>query len=266
MVALPFAVIPTPLGEVTSGNELAANPASHLGEFAAVGMTWRSSGATGVWARGDFGSAKPVDFLSMVAANALPGTTIRLRLGDSQAAVDGTASYDSGAIAFINPSVTRENGLYHSHLEMPSVQTRRWWRIDIGGHTGDFEAAAAILGQRLTPANYYSPGWSRGAEDLGSIEISRWGVAGEEPGLIFRTINFRFGWMSEVDFETKFLPLIEKLGKRGVAFWCFDPIASTYRQAKTYLGWLRNSLVATHSQNTPAGVRYEQEFDILSMI
>jgi hypothetical protein len=146
------------------------------------------------------------------------------------------------------------------------VQTRRWWRIDIGGHTGDFEASMAILGQRLIPANYYSPGWSMGVEDLGNVEITRWGIPAEEDGLIFRSLSFRLGWMSEVDFETKFRPLSEKLGKRGVALWCFDPSPSPYRQAKTYLGWVRNSLVATHSINTPAGIKYEQEFDILSMI
>lgn len=266
MPALPFAVIPTELGAVTSGNETAAAPASHLGEFKDMGMVWRSSGSSSLWARGDFGSAKSVDFMALLSANAQPGTTIRLRLGASQAAVDGTAGYDSGALPFIDPAISRDDGLYHSHLEIGSVQTFRWWRIDIGGHTGDFEAAVLVLGEKRQPANYYNPGWSFGIEDLGDIDFSRWGVVEEQPGLVFRTLNFRLGWLAEEDYETKFRPLVERLGKRGVALWCFDPTPSPYRQAKTYFGWMRNAVAATHSANTPSGIRYDQEYDILSMI
>jgi len=264
-IALPFCVVPTPLGTVTTGNELAEKPAAHLGEFKASGLAWGSSGNSNLWVRGNFGSAKPINFVSVMAANAQSGTSIRVRLGDTQAEVDGTADYDSGLLPFISPPITRDDGLYHSHLELPSLQTEQWWRIDIGSHSGDFEASMLIMGQKLTPANFYEPGWERGVEDLGDLEISPYGVASEQPGLIFRTLSMRFGWMSEADYETMFRPLIEALGKRGVAYWCFDPASSTYRQAKSYLGWLRNALVATHSRNTPSGVRYQQQFDLLSM-
>lgn len=265
-IALPFCVVPTALGTVTTGNERTEKPATNLGEFKAPGLTWSSNGNSNLWIRGNFGSAKPVNFVSILAANAIPATTIRVRLGDTQAEVDGTADYDSGTLAFISPSITREDGLYHSHLELPSLQTEQWWRIDIGSHTGDFEAAMLVMGQKLTPANWYNPGWQRGVEDLGDIDFTRFGVVEEAEGLIWRTLLFRMGWMSEADFETMFRPLIEKLGKRGVAYWCFDPTSSAYRQAKSYFGWLRNALVATHSRDTPAGIKYEQEFDILSMI
>lgn len=264
-IAYPFAVIPLDLGTVSTGNERAEKPAAHLGEFKAPGMVWGSSGASNVWVRGNFGTAKPIDFVSVMSANAIPATTIRVRLGDTQAEVDGTADYDSGVLPFISPSITRTDGLYHSHLEIGSVQTEQWWRVDIGSHTGDFEASMLVMGQKLTPANYYSPGWARGVEDLGTIDFGRWGVVDEQDGLIWRTLNFRLGWLSEADYETKFGPLEELLGKRGVALWCFDPTSSIYRQRKTYIGWLRNALVATHARDTPAGIRYDKEFDILSM-
>lgn len=434
MPSLPFAVIPAPLGTVASGNERTTNPASHLGEFDAIGMTWRSNGSGNLWARGDLGASSPViDFASVVAANAVAGTLWRIRLGASQTAVDGTPSisdlaalanqsmtlldtttrehraqksggaaegwdsfgssfasypgdfvarirpkqansnlivgllpsssltaitnfshniilrssgiaeagastalhdvalgayatdsywflervgtdlyirkggtgsvetstvahrftgvtgtanlgvaigsmgarvdliykedfYDSVYQTFISPSIERPDGLYTSHFELPFARGHRWWRLDVIGHTGDFEAAALVLGKRLTPANYYSPGWTRGIEDLGSFDMTRWGIADAEPGLIFRTLDFRLGWQTEADFETLFQPLMQKLGKRGVALWCFDPTSSVYRQSKTYLGWMRGALAATHSTQTPAGIRYEQEFDILSMI
>ena len=305
MPTLPFAVIPTPLGTIATGNERAEKPASHLGEFKAPGMTWKSNGNSNLWIRGDFGTAKPIDFVSMLAANALPGTTFRINLASTQTDVDGPGfraisdngntttvnlsgpysvektsgadgaynasavslasisgdfvlrikpvttnkdmffgvntdpltdntnssidraiyfpgnpalgarvwengvqlftgpaystsqywfirrigstitylvgtstdvdeatlvytgasssaamhfdsaisglngkaevyfthgGYDSGEVPFINPSITREDGLYHSHIELPKKVSQRWWRIDISGHTGDFEA------------------------------------------------------------------------------------------------------------------------------
>ncbi|PZU59847.1 MAG: hypothetical protein DI547_05055 [Sphingobium sp.] len=264
MAALPFACIPLPLGTIATGNETAAKLALHLGEFAYIGMTWRSAGNANLWIRGDFGSARDVDFVSLLSANALPGTTIRVRLGDTQAAVDGTAAYDSGALSFISPGITREDGLYHSHLELPSLQTRRWWRIDIGGHTGDFEAAKLVLGKKVVPSRYYSAGFEFGVEDLGEISLNRWGVPDESQGLIFRTLRFTLGWITEAEYETSWRPLAEKLGKRRVAHWCFDPAATTYRQARTYFGWLSDAPYATGGVNKPG--TFSQDFVVNSMI
>lgn len=264
MAQLPFVVAPLALGTVATGNELSYKPASHLGEFKDIGMTWKSSGASNLWVRGDFGSAKAVDFVALLSANAVSATTIRIRLGDSQANVDGAASYDSGAQTFISPSITREDGLYHSHWQLPSLQTRRWWRIDIGSHTGDFEASILVLGKRITPARYYSAGFETGVQDQGTLEFGRWGVVNEETGLILRTLRFELGWVTEAEEYGSFAPLAEKLGKRGFALWCFDPTSSVYRQQKTYFGPVTEHLYAAGGKFAP-GV-YAREFSVLSII
>lgn len=142
----PFFVIPLALGTIVAGNAQLGNPVFNLNRAKAIGLTWKTAGNTNVWARGNFTAARSIDFMALIAANALPGTLIRLRLGTTQAEVDGVAPYDSTALAFISPSITRTDGLYHSHLELPSVITATWWRIDITGHTGDFEAATLVLG------------------------------------------------------------------------------------------------------------------------
>lgn len=264
MAQLPFAVIPLSLGTLACGNERASNPALHLGEFKAMGMTWRSTGNGNLWVRGDMGAAQAIDFVSILSANALPGTTIRIRLGDTQASVDGAGSYDSGALPFVSPAITRDDGLYHSHIELPSAQTRRWWRIDIGGHTGDFEAAKLIIGKKVTPSRYYSAGFEFGVEDLGEISLNRWGVPDEAAGLIFRSFRFKLGWIPEDEYETLWRRLTEKLGTRGVALWCFDPTPNAYRQSRTYFGWLRDAPYATGGVAKPG--TYEHEFSIRSMI
>jgi len=259
----PNFTVPLDLGTIATGNEIAGYPAINLKRFKAIGLTWKSSGSSNLWVRGDFGSAKPVDFCSMVSANALPGTTIRLRLGDTQAEVDGTADYDSGAVAFINPSITRADGLYHSHLELPSVQTKRWWRIDIGGHTGDFQASMLVLGQKVTPTKFYNLDFEFGTKDLGNLSWGRFGVMDEEPGFILRTADFTLGWVSEAEFEASFRPMLESLGTRGICHVCFDPQANTYRQAKTFMGRLAKSPYAKGIRKPQT---YTMDFSLESFI
>ena len=71
MAALPFMVTPHPLPSISSGNEREEKPALHLAQFKHIGMTWRTAGNASIWARGDFGQARAVDFVALLQANAL---------------------------------------------------------------------------------------------------------------------------------------------------------------------------------------------------
>jgi hypothetical protein len=263
MPALPFIFQPYPLPSIATANERAEKLAIHLAQFKHIGMTWRTSGPANAWVRGDFGQDRVVDFVALLQANALPGTTIRIRLGTTQAQVDGSAPYDSGALPFIAPAITREDGLYHSHHELPAPVTARWWRIDIGGHTGDFEAAKLVIGKKITPARYYDKNFEFGVQDLGSVDFGPWGVAEEEDGLIFRTCTFKLSWIADAEYEGSWRPLIEKVGKRQPIYLCFDPQPTTARQAKTYFGVFRDAPFATGG--VKPGTK-AQEYSLLSFI
>lgn len=263
----PFAVLPLDLGTIATGNEKANRPLSHAGEFENPGMVWESSGASSVWARGNFGSAKSVSFLGLLATNATSSTTFRLRLGDNQTEVDGTADYDSSSNLIINPSITSVDGLYHAHWELDATYSKQWWRIDIGSHTGDFRCMAIVLGQKRQFADYYdggADGVAFGYDDLGDIERSRYGIVSETEGLIERRLKMQFGWMTEADRFDKFSPLVRSLGKRGVALWCFDPEATVKRQDKTYFGWLKE--IPEFRPSTWKQDRWTASFEIQSMI
>lgn len=260
-IQLPFCVDPLPLGVIVTGNERSNRVASNLGLFKDFGMVWQSTGNANLWVRGDFGSAKAVDFISLLSANALPGTTIRVRLGDTQAEVDGVADYDSGVLPFISPSISRPDGLYSSHLELPSLQTKRWWRIDIAGHTGDFEVSSLVMGKMLTPARFYDRGHEYGIEDMGALSFGRYGVDDEQDGIVLRTLKFRLSWLTKAEWETMFRPIFERNGQRGMMLWCFDPEATASRQAETYFGNV------TRTPSVVAGVRpgtFGIEFSITS--
>lgn len=261
MALKPFFVIPTPLETVTSGNELANRPASHLGEFFYRGMVWESSENTNLWVKVDFGSSVPIDFVSLMNANAQPGTTIRIRLGDNQSEVDGTADYDTGALTFIDPAITRSDGRYHSHHELPSVQTKRWMRIDIGGHSNSFSAAMLVAGKKIPTSRYYDMQWNRDIRDLGSLTFARNGVPGVNPGERLRAISFRLAWLTEAEMEETFSAVDEATGKTEPFYCCFDPEASTYRQRRTFFGF---------NEEQPSFIkrghnRHERNYQMLSL-
>lgn len=259
----PLILTPLDLGTIISGNATGGHTASNLNRHNAIGLTWRSTGNANVWARGQFSANQSVDFAAIISANALVGTQYRLRLGATQADVDGAAPYDSGALTFINPTITRTDGLYHSHLELPSVQTAGWWRIDITGHTGDFEAADLVLGAKFTPGRFYNYDFQYGVRDLGDIAISPNGVLDETPGVIFRTIDFTLAWITEAEWETRLRPLAEKIGRRGIVYCCFDPQPTAYRQARTYMGVMDKALFARGVRKV---LTFSQDYSIVSLI
>jgi len=239
----PFAVLPLTLTGIATGNERSNRPASHLALHKYAGMVWQSNGNGSLWVRGQFGGAtQAVDFMAIMGANALVGTTFRLRLGTTQAQVDGTAPYDSGDQTFISPARTRADGRYHAHWELPSTVNASWWRIDIGGHTGDFSASALILGTKRTPSNFYNRDRELGYEDLGGLEISRTGIVAETPGVVLKTMLFRLGWVSEEEYWSLWAPLFATKGKRQPIYFCFDPEATVRRQDKSAIGFLARDM------------------------
>ncbi len=234
----PIFVVPLDLGTVVCSAAEDGFGVVNLNRQKAIGLVWKASATGGIWARGSFDSARSIDFCGMIAANAQPGTNIRLRLGNSQADVDGSsAPYDSTALDFISPAVSRESGLYHSHLELDDPVEATWWRIDITGHTGTFQAANLVLGLKVESDRYYNLDFEYGLRDLGSMTLTRFGVPDEQDGIVMRTLAFTLAWESEATFFAKWQPMFEALGTRGVVWMCFDPQANGYRQAKTHMGW-----------------------------
>lgn len=241
MVAIrkPIFIQPLDLGDLAAGSVLPGHPAFNLTRPDSVGLTWKAGGTGDTWVRGRFQDPRLVDFCAIVAATALPGTSYRLRLGATQADVDGNAApYDSGLLPFITPAAVRASGLYHSHLELPDAVEALWWRIDIVGHVGLFEAASIVLGKAIVPSRYYDKDFERGLEDMGSLDINRFGVADDVPGVKLRTLMFTLPWLSEAEYEDTFAPLAEEIGTTQVLYCCFDPAETPWRQARTYLGWL----------------------------
>lgn len=261
MIEKPIFVLPHAITVHGTGNERTEAPASHLAAVKSPGLVWRSNGNSNLWVRGQFSSAQAVSFCSLVAANAQAGTTIRLRLGTSQAQVDGTAPYDSGAVTFVSPAYTRESGLYHSFQSF-AEQSATWWRIDIASHTGDFEAMSLILGKGVQSARFYDRGWELGTEDLGSIDFARWGVPLETDGFIFRTVNFKLAWMSEAEFEASFRKVMMQ-SRRGPVLVCFNPEAVATRQEQFFFGYMKQPPFA---QNSRKPGTYAMDFNLLSMI
>lgn len=233
----PIFVDPVDLGTITAGSALSSNPVSNLNRLETMALTWKTATGT-TYARGQFTKTEAISFLAILSANAQAGTTYRIRLGTSQAQVDGSAPYDSGTLTFISPSITRDDGLYHSFLKMPSVTNATWWRIDIAGHSGAFEAGGVVLGKAIEPSRFYDRDFERGTDDLGSIDYNRFGVPDTADGIKLRSLMFTLSWLSESEYEDTFGPLAEKVGTTSPIYCCFDQAATVWRQRKTYFGTL----------------------------
>jgi hypothetical protein len=260
----PIFVVPLDLGTVVCSTAEEGYSAGNLNRHKAIGLVWKTTGSGSIWARGRFDKEHAIDFCGMIAANAQPGTDIRLRLGATQAEVDGSsAAYDSGALDFISPSITSDNGLYHSHLELDSPIDATWWRIDITGHTGVFQAADLVLGRKVESDRFYNLDFEFGLKDMGSIEFTRFGVANEQEGVIWRTAAFTLAWESEATYYAKWEPIFKALGLRGVIWMSFDPEPGPYRQSKTFMGWFEK-LPISRGVRKP-GVR-TSDYSIVSFI
>lgn len=243
----PFAVLPERLTNISGGNARANRSIAHLAQHKYVGMLWESAGSSNLHAMGQFQDGDvPIDFASMMSANAGPSTTIRVRLGSSSSAVSGSgAAYDSGALPFINPAITRADGRYHSHLELDTPVTASWWRVDIGGHTGDFSACMQILGLKREPARFQNRDREIGFEDLGSVAFSRNGVLSDTRGSVLRKLLFRLQWVSDAEFWTQWyeLGLRHDDATARMIYWCLAPHEHEYRQNNTFLGTMRPPLM-----------------------
>ncbi|AOR80750.1 hypothetical protein BES08_28485 (plasmid) [Novosphingobium resinovorum] len=58
------------------------------------------------------------------------------------------------------------------------------------------------------------------------------------PGITLRTLLFKLSWLGEAEYEDTFAPLTYKLGTSVPNYCCFDPAVTTWRQNRTYLGFL----------------------------
>lgn len=259
----PFFVVPAPLEGLNVGNAHLARPVHNLAREDAIALVWRSEADGAHWVTGSFDRARVIDFCALLAANAQPGTTIRLRLGDTIGQVNGAAPYDSGALPFIAPAITSRDGLYHSHHEIEAAVTATWFRIDIAGHAGPFEASTLVLGEKIQPGRFYDRDFQRGVEDLGSSKFTQWGVLAIEPGITIRAIDFTMAWQTEAEIEELFEPMARELGTRGLIYLCFDPEPHKFRQSKTYFGVLKKP---PYARGRPKPHTFAQDFALLSMI
>ncbi len=261
----PFVVEPLNLGIIATGNEKINRLASNLNRLEDQGMIWETAGSANIWARGDFGVDRDVNFVGLISTNASAATTCRLRLGDTQAEVDAVADYDSQPQLIRSPAVEHWAGRYHWYWELPTIQSKRWWRIDINNHAGVFNSMALVMGKRLQFADFYnhSNGVSFGIEDMGSVDFGQFGVDTVLDGIKMRTLNMEFGWMNPSN-KREFQDLSERLGDTKLAYWCFDGEATIDRQRNQYLGWLRKPMF--FSPTTFAQNRFGTQADIVSII
>lgn len=262
MASLPFFVKPLPFTVIGVNNQISSNPAQNLSDFHYAGATWKTSGANAKWIIGDLGSAVAVDFLGTLSANADSGTNYLFALGTTAMNGIGTgASYTSGTLPFISPALTTRT-LYHSHLEIGTPQTYRYFNYYVSAHTGDFEAAFLVVGKKITPARYYDNDYERGFEDLSRFDLGRNGVPDIAYGSVLPSLKFTLSWLSEDEHENYIDPLLKACGTTEPLYVCFDPESTANRQGRTFFGRISAS---KRGQRRHFNV-WQRDFEVTSLI
>lgn len=269
MAGIPFFVKPLPFTITSANYQNAGQEAQNLTEFQYSGLVWGTPSITGAIAAiyGDFGPNPPqVNFMALLGANAQPGTIWRFQMDDAVSnLVAETAQYDSGIFPFIDPPLaagTPTRDFYNTFLDMGSMQTRRYFRFNIAGHTGSFQAPFLVIGTKVQGSRYYEPTWSSGPADQSTIALSRNGVPDIAPGAMLRYLSFTLGWTNELEYENQFRPFALAAGRTQPVYCCFDPSYGPYRQNRTYFGRFTDAL-----RNKRDGWnRFTRDYEMLSMI
>ena len=262
MASLPFFVKPIPFTILGCNNQLSSNPASNLADFHYAGATWKTSGVANKWMIGDFGSAQTVDFVGNLSSNAEAAARYMFALNTT--AMDGIgtgAAYSSGFLTFVSPAVTGRS-LYHSHLEIGTPQTYRYFNHYIIDQVGDFESAFLVIGKKIQPARYYDNDYERGFEDLSRFDLGRNGVPDIAYGSVLPSLKFTLSWLSEDEHENYIDPLLKACGTTEPLYVCFDPESTANRQGRTFFGRISAS---KRGQRRHFNV-WQRDFEFTSLI
>jgi hypothetical protein len=192
------------------GHADAGHPSSHLAEFDTIGMTWKTSSAAAAHHRRRFRLGKdgrvPVD------------AERQCRLRSDDPAADGHDERRQQLRQRVHDlrqsRITRDDGLYHSHFELPSAQTYRYFAVE-HERADRVRSAALVLGAKVTPANYYSPGWEIGRRGSRGYRCRPLWCGRRDPGPDHADAQLPAGVDVGGDFETKFRPLVERSASGG---------------------------------------------------
>lgn len=96
------------------------------------GIFWKTLVDSGVFFRVNIGTGQSVDMVSLLYTNFTSAATWRVRLGDSQAEVDGgAADIDSGTITAWAQTDMSKWDFAHSIFRAGSASTNSWLRVDL---------------------------------------------------------------------------------------------------------------------------------------
>lgn len=220
-----------------SANETPTAPLSRC-NVDAPGLVWRSTGLAGVYAtlRWDGSS---IDTIALVGTNLRAGDLVRIRIGSSQAVVDG----DSAALDITRTAwsgVAPVAGALTVFLVDGSF-TGPFVRIDIsspGNPAGFVEVGRIVLSQRIT-----CDGVGLGADQT----VEDGSVVEDGPG--YTTVDYqrvRTGWkvtvdrISEADYYGKWWPMLMTVGKSS-GFLFIPDADPAYLQNQAVFGRMTSS-------------------------
>lgn len=180
------------------------------------GLVWRSSGLAGAFIVFDT-HAIPFDSIVLVGNNLRASDTIRIRMADTTAAVNGSAPYDETEVAWSGEAPLH----YASSLFMlPDVVNYRYIRMDFTATAhpdGFIQAIALVVGKRITALGI-DIGNQLTFED-GSTETTTAGHETFEEFGVRETNKIKLGYTKLSEFNRYWRRFMSNVGKTRAFFF-----------------------------------------------
>lgn len=256
------------LSTYTASNSVTNAVASNV-RIARPFTFWRSTSTT-PWLKGNFGTPRTVNTVSLGYINAQASDTVRIRLASSDAGLTSSPGYDSN-VEFGSPVLIIPAGVdssayrfVHRSIEITS-QTFQWFQLDFGfgsNSDGYVQLSRAMLGERIEPLTSIKTGWKTSliepvveTTDLGGEESSR-------PTGAKRSVEAEWHNLTESERDSLYAMLIERGSSKDFTF-VIDPQGP---MAHIHIGRNKSPVVFPKIMNIDSGeVQYSHALQVSEM-
>ena len=256
MIEPAILVVPAAVLGWTANATVSGFPVENLGYDGPVGWASKPAGDTHIFTA-ELGNA-PVDTIALLASNAPPAATVTVKAGTTTAGLDFT----HGPVPFRASSALPGRPGYHALIRLPSVQSRRYWRVEITADvfSNHFHLEHAVFGQNRSTKNH-SIDKSETLVDLGTFDRTRGGNPIRNLGARLRRVDFDISMLTEEQFELNYADLDWRVGSSEPVLCVPNSKDNAFLHDRILYGPIRGG-----KNVNPASPRYTRGFSIESVI
>ena len=204
------------------------------------GLVYRCNTTGAMSVEVDLGSAKAVGAIAWLGCPLYAGTS-RFRGATSQANLTAAPGYDSGSIANIAFSTNRTATLTKCLNVPSSLQTFRYWRIDLAPTGQKAEAWRFLVCGAMQPVENIQIGAEFSVDDRSIRRYARSGRRIIDPANILPAFQGEWPGITRSEYEAQWRPFMIRGGATKPALFILDSADTTWGEDAIIYGDLEKS-------------------------